>query len=218
MRIILVGPPGVGKGTQAQRLCEGRGIPQISTGDMFRAAVRDGTELGKVAKRHMDSGGLVPDDVTIGIVKERLDAPDCAGGFLLDGFPRTLNQAKALTESGVPIDAVVVIEVPDDTVVARLAGRRVHPASGRVYHIEHNPPKAEGVDDVTGEPLVHREDDREATIRERLGVYHRETAPIVSYYRGLAEERPEGAPRVIDVDGARAIDEVATAIETGLGA
>lgn len=216
MRIILVGPPGVGKGTQARLLCEAHGIPQVSTGDMFRAAVRDGTGLGQVAKRHLDAGGLVPDEVTIGIVTERLRQPDCAGGFLLDGFPRTLAQAEALTESGVPIDAVVEITVDDEVVVGRLAGRRVHPASGRVYHVEHNPPKREGIDDETGEPLVHREDDREDTIRRRLAVYHRETAPILGHYERLALDRPAVAPKVVTVGGDAPIEGVAAAIAVGL--
>ena len=167
MRLILLGPPGAGKGTQARYICERYGIPQISTGDMLRAAVAAGTELGKQAKAVMDSGALVSDNIIIGLVKERIKEPDCESGFLFDGFPRTLAQAEAMLEAGVAIDAVVEIAVPDDDIVARLSGRRSHPGSGRVYHVTFNPPKVEGLDDETGEPLVHRDDDQEETIRTR---------------------------------------------------
>jgi len=207
MRIIFIGPPGGGKGTQAQVICRRFGIPQVSTGDMFRAAIKAGTELGMTAKGHMDSGGLVPDEVTIGIVKDRLAEPDCANGFLLDGFPRTVSQAEALAAQGVKLDWVIEIRIGDDVLVSRLTGRRVHPASGRVYHIENNPPRREGIDDETGEPLVHRDDDREETIRERLAVYRAQTAPILGYYSGL-QGKGAGAPKMACVDGLGEISEV----------
>ncbi len=208
MRMILLGPPGAGKGTQARFICERYGIPQISTGDMLRAAVAAGTELGKQAKTVMDSGGLVSDDIIIGLVKERITEPDCASGFLFDGFPRTLAQAEAMRDAGVDIDAVVEIAVPDDDIVARLSGRRSHPGSGRVYHVTFNPPKVEGVDDITGEPLVHRDDDREETIRNRLTNYHAQTEVLTSYYGDLEAKGGAGAPKLIKVDGTQSIDAV----------
>jgi len=186
MRLILLGAPGAGKGTQAQYICKRYAIPQISTGDMLRAAVKAGTELGRQAKAVMDAGGLVSDETIIALVKERIAEQDCAGGFLFDGFPRTIPQAQALEDADVRIDHVIEIAVDDEEIVARLSGRRVHPGSGRVYHVEHNPPAREGLDDVTGEALVQRDDDREATIRKRLQVYHEQTAPLVDFYRELS--------------------------------
>jgi adenylate kinase len=185
MRIILLGAPGAGKGTQAQFLCEQFGIPQISTGDMLRAAVAAGTELGRQAKSIMDSGGLVSDDIIIGLVKDRLEQPDCAPGCLFDGFPRTIPQAQAMVDADITVDHVVEIAVDDEEIVGRLSGRRVHPASGRVYHILHNPPAVEGVDDVSGEALIQRDDDREETVRKRLDVYQQQTRPLVDFYSAL---------------------------------
>jgi adenylate kinase len=185
MRIILLGAPGAGKGTQAQFLCETYGIPQISTGDMLRAAVAAGTELGQQAKAIMDSGGLVSDDLIINLVKDRLQQPDCANGCLFDGFPRTIPQAQAMVDAGINVDHVIEIDVNDEEIVSRLSGRRVHPGSGRVYHIVHQPPQAEGVDDETGEPLIQREDDKEETIRKRLAVYQEQTQPLVNFYKDL---------------------------------
>jgi len=208
MRLILLGPPGAGKGTQARFICERYKIPQISTGDMLRAAVAAGTELGKQAKTVMDSGGLVSDDIIIGLVKERIRESDCVPGFLFDGFPRTQAQAEAMRDAGVDIDAVVEIAVPDDEIVKRLTGRRSHPASGRVYHVVFNPPKVEGVDDITGEPLVHRDDDREETIRNRLATYHAQTEVLTEFYGNLEAKGEAGAPKLIKVDGTRSIDGV----------
>ena len=185
MRIILLGAPGAGKGTQAQFLCEQFGIPQISTGDMLRAAVAAGTELGKQAKSIMDSGGLVSDDIIIGLVKDRLEQPDCAPGCLFAGFPRTIPQAQAMVDADITVDHVVEIAVDDEEIVGRLSGRRVHPASGRVYHILHNPPAVEGIDDVSGEALIQRDDDREETVRKRLDVYQQQTRPLVDFYSAL---------------------------------
>jgi adenylate kinase len=209
MRLILLGPPGAGKGTQAQAISERYGIPQISTGDMLRAAVVAGSELGLEAKAAMDAGGLVADDVIIGLVKERIGEADCAGGFLFDGFPRTVAQAEALQAAGVAIDGVVEIVVPDDDIVKRLSGRRSHPGSGRVYHTVYNPPKVEGMDDVTGEPLIQRDDDKEETIRNRLATYHDQTEVLSSFYGALTGE---GAPRLIQVDGSQSIDGVKASI------
>ena len=208
MRLILLGPPGAGKGTQARFICERYKIPQISTGDMLRAAVAAGTELGKRAKTVMDSGGLVSDDIIIGLVKERIKKSDCASGFLFDGFPRTQAQAEAMRDAGVDIDAVVEIAVPDDEIVKRLTGRRSHPGSGRVYHVVFNPPKVEGVDDITGEPLVHRDDDREETIRNRLATYHAQTEVLTEFYGNLEAKGEAGAPKLIKVDGTLSIDGV----------
>ena len=199
MRLILLGPPGAGKGTQAQFITETFGIPQISTGDMLRAAVKAGTELGQKAKVIMESGGLVSDDIIIGLVKERIEAPDCARGFLFDGFPRTIPQAQAMVDAGVQIDHVVEIAVGDDEIVARLSGRRVHPGSGRVYHIHYNPPKTAGVDDETGEALVQRDDDREETIRKRLAVYKEQTRPLVSFYGAMEGDSAPVYHRVIGI-------------------
>ena len=186
MRLILLGPPGAGKGTQAHYIRERYGIPQISTGDMLRAAIQAGTALGKAAKKVMDAGQLVSDDIIIALVKERLKQPDCKRGYLFDGFPRTIPQAEAMGEAGIGIDHVLEIDVPDAEIIARMGGRRVHPGSGRVYHVKFNPPKREGKDDVTGEPLVLRDDDREDTVKERLEVYRRQTRPLVEYYQRLA--------------------------------
>lgn len=208
MRIILLGPPGAGKGTQAALLCEYYGIPHIATGDMLRAAVKQETPLGKEAKKVMDAGELVSDDIIMGIVKERLAEPDCANGFLFDGFPRTIAQAEALHHEGVGLDRVAEIQVADETIVARMSGRRVHPGSGRVYHIEHNPPQRPDIDDATGEPLVQREDDQPSTVRNRLAVYHEQTRPLVDYYSRWAESGDPAAPRYIAVDGVGDVDEV----------
>lgn len=212
MRLILLGPPGAGKGTQAQAICERYQIPQISTGDMLRAAVAAGSDLGLKAKAAMDSGGLVADDVIIGLVQERIQQPDCANGFLFDGFPRTVAQAEALRQAGVAIDGVVEIVVPDDDIVNRLSGRRSHPGSGRVYHVVFNPPTVDGLDDVTGEPLVQRDDDKEETIRNRLTNYPAQTEVLSSFYGSLAERGGGGAPRLIRVDGTQGIDDVRRSI------
>ncbi len=206
MNIILLGAPGAGKGTQAQFLTKHFDIPQISTGDMLRAAIKNGTELGKLAKSFMDAGKLVTDDIIIGLVKERIEQPDCKNGFLLDGFPRTIAQADALKDAGVPIDAVIEIDVPDEEIVKRMSGRRVHPASGRTYHLVYNPPKVDGKDDETGEPLIQRDDDREAIVLDRLKVYHEQTAPLVDYYQKEAAKNPTLV--YLHVDGTRPIDEV----------
>ena len=188
MRLILLGAPGAGKGTQAQFICEKFAIPQISTGDMLRAAVKAGTELGIAAKKIMDAGGLVSDDIIIGLVKDRLTQPDCSKGYLFDGFPRTIPQAQAMKDAGVPIDYVLEIDVPFDAIIDRMSGRRVHPASGRTYHIKFNPPKVEGKDDVTGEDLIQRDDDKEETVRKRLQVYNDQTRPLVEYYSTWATQ------------------------------
>ncbi len=208
MRIILLGPPGAGKGTQAAGICERFSIPQISTGDMLRAAVKEGTPLGLEAKKVMDSGGLVSDDIIMGLVKERIAKPDCANGFLFDGFPRTIAQADGLKDEGIKLDFVVELQVPDEDIVERMAGRRVHPGSGRVYHVTHNPPRREGLDDDTGEPLVQRDDDDEATVRKRLEVYHDQTRPLVEYYSRWAASGDAAAPRYVAVDGRGSLDEV----------
>ena len=207
MRLILLGPPGAGKGTQAANIMEKYKIPQISTGDMLRAAVKAGTKLGIEAKKFMDSGGLVPDSVIIGLVKDRIQAKDCENGFLFDGFPRTIPQADALTEAGVDVDFVIEISVDDSEIINRLSGRRVHPASGRSYHITFNPPNIEGVDDISGEPLVQREDDKEDTIKKRLDVYHGQTELLVGYYSGTDE--PEGqTSKYRKVSGVGSLDSV----------
>ena len=212
MRLVLLGPPGAGKGTQAQAICDHYRIPQISTGDMLRAAVAAGSALGRQAKAAMDAGGLVADAVIIGLVQERIMKPDCANGFLLDGFPRTVAQAEALLEAGVVLDVVVAIAVPDDEIVRRLTGRRSHPGSGRVYHVVFNPPRVEGRDDLTGEPLLQRDDDREDTIRRRLATYHAQTAVLGSFYRALAGQGLAGAPVLIAVDGTQPIEAVRQSI------
>ncbi|AGI25547.1 adenylate kinase [Pseudomonas sp. MT3] len=214
MRVILLGAPGAGKGTQARFITEKFGIPQISTGDMLRAAVKAGTELGLKAKSVMDAGGLVSDDLIINLVKERIAQPDCINGFLFDGFPRTIPQAEAMKEAGVTIDHVVEIAVDDEEIVGRMAGRRVHAASGRVYHIQHNPPKVEGKDDVTGEDLLQREDDKEETVRHRLSVYHSQTKPLVDFYQKLAAV--EGTPKYTCVEGVGSVEQITAKVLTAL--
>lgn len=212
MKLILLGAPGAGKGTQAKFICERFGIPQISTGDMLRAAVKAGTPLGLAAKQVMGAGHLVSDDIIIGLVKERISAPDCAKGFLFDGFPRTLPQAEAMKEAGVTIDYVIEIDVPDNIIIDRLSGRRVHLASGRTYHASFNPPKVADCDDETGEPLVQRDDDRTETVQHRLNVYHAQTAILIGYYSELAKTAPSTAPRYVKVDGTAPVDAVRDAI------
>ncbi|ARP86220.1 adenylate kinase [Bordetella genomosp. 9] len=209
MRLILLGPPGAGKGTQAGFITQHFGIPQISTGDMLRAAVKAGTPLGLEAKKVMDAGGLVSDEIIIGLVRDRLAQPDCAKGYLFDGFPRTIPQADALKDAGVKLDYVVEIEVPEEDIIERMSGRRVHPASGRSYHVRFNPPRAEGKDDVTGEPLVQRDDDREETVRHRLSVYREQTRPLVDYYANWAKSDSQ-APRYRKISGVGAVDEIRT--------
>jgi adenylate kinase len=205
---MLLGMPGAGKGTQARFLIEHYGIPQISTGDMLRAAVKEGTPLGRQAKSHMERGELVPDDIVIRLVGERVARPDCANGFIIDGFPRNIAQAEALRRAGVDIDWVVDLEVRDEEILRRLGGRRVHPASGRTYHVEFNPPKAPGKDDVTGEPLVQRPDDKEETVRHRIATYHEQTRPLVAYYTGLARDGDPRAPRYARIDGNGPVEQV----------
>jgi len=208
MRLILLGPPGAGKGTQATYIKEAYGIPQISTGDMLRAAVKAGTPLGLAAKAVMDSGALVSDDIIIGLVKERLKAPDCARGYLFDGFPRTIPQADAMKEAEVAIEYVLEIGVPDAAIVERMSGRRVHPASGRTYHVIFNPPKVAGKDDVTGEELIQREDDKEDTVKHRLSVYHAQTEPLLAYYKAWAATGDPRAPKFRAVNGMAPVDVV----------
>nr|WP_136252150.1 adenylate kinase [Ningiella ruwaisensis] len=211
MRIILLGAPGAGKGTQAQFLMNKFGIPQISTGDMLRSAIKAGTEMGLAAKKVMDAGQLVSDDIIIGLVKERIAQEDCANGFLLDGFPRTIPQADAMKEANINVDYCIEFDVPDDVIVDRMGGRRVHPASGRVYHVEYNPPKEEGKDDVTGEALIIRDDDKEETVRSRLAVYHEQTKPLVDYYASAAAA---GDCEYFKIDGTKAVDKVSQELET----
>jgi adenylate kinase len=208
MRLILLGAPGAGKGTQAAFICQKYGIPQISTGDMLRAAVKAGTPLGLAAKRVMDSGALVSDDIIIGLVKERITQPDCVNGFLFDGFPRTIPQADALKAAGVKLDYVLEIDVPFAAIVERMSGRRSHPASGRTYHVKFNPPKVEGRDDVTGEPLIQREDDKEETVKKRLEVYAAQTRPLVEYYSRWAKEDPANAPNYRAINGTGTVEEI----------
>ena len=208
MRLILIGPPGAGKGTQAAFIKEKFGIPQISTGDMLRAAVKAGTPLGLAAKEVMDKGQLVSDDIIIGLVKERLTQPDCANGFLFDGFPRTIPQAEALKEAGIPIDFVLEIAVPDEEIVIRMSGRRVDPVSGRTYHIKYNPPKVEGKDDITGDPLIQRDDDKEEVVLKRLAVYHAQTEALVKFYGDLAASGEPTAPQYRSISGLGSIDEI----------
>jgi len=210
MKLILLGAPGAGKGTQAQFLTKHFGIPQISTGDMLRAAIKAGTELGKQAKAAIDAGQLVTDEVIIGMVKERIAEDDCAKGFLLDGFPRTVPQADAVTDAGIEIDAVVEIDVPDEEIITRMSGRRCHVASGRTYHVVYNPPKEEDKDDETGEELIQRDDDKPEVVKDRLDVYHKQTAPLINYYTEAAEKNP--ALKYIKVDGTQPIDDVEKAI------
>jgi len=208
MRLILLGPPGAGKGTQANFIREKFAIPQISTGDMLRAAVKAGTPLGLAAKKVMDAGQLVSDEIILGLVKERLKQADCAKGYLFDGFPRTIPQAEAMKAAAVPIDYVVEIDVPDDEIITRMSGRRVHPASGRTYHLKFNPPRVEGRDDATGEPLVQRDDDREETVRKRLEVYRAQTRPLVDYYGKWAASGDAKAPRYRRISGQGAVDQI----------
>lgn len=214
MRLILLGAPGAGKGTQAQYVCEKYGIPQISTGDMLRAAVKAQTELGIAAKKVMDAGGLVSDEIIIGLVKERILESDCASGFLFDGFPRTIPQAEAMVEAGVSIDHVVEIAVVDEEIVARLSGRRVHPGSGRVYHVRYNPPQQEGLDDETGEPLVQRDDDTEDTVRKRLEIYYSQTSPLIDFYQSLAGA---DAPAYSRVEGVGSVESIRDKVFDALG-
>jgi adenylate kinase len=208
MRLILLGPPGAGKGTQAAFIKERFGIPQISTGDMLRAAVKAGTPLGSVAKKVMDAGGLVSDDIIIGLVKDRLRQPDCANGYLFDGFPRTIPQAEAMRDAGVGIDYVLEIDVPDEEIILRMSGRRVHVASGRTYHVKFNPPKVAGKDDATGEDLIQRDDDREETVKKRLDVYHSQTKALVDYYSRWAGTGDALAPRYRKISGLGSVDEI----------
>lgn len=216
MRLILLGGPGAGKGTQANYIKEKYQIPQISTGDMLRAAVKAGTELGMKAKEYMDSGGLVPDEVIIGLVKERIQEADCEKGFLFDGFPRTIPQADAMKDAGVAIDAVVEIDVPDEEIIKRMSGRRAHLASGRTYHIIYNPPKEEGKDDVTGEPLVQRDDDKEEVVKKRLDVYHAQTEPLINYYKKWADSGEPGAPKHVRIEGVGKVEEIRDQIYASL--
>jgi len=206
MRIILLGAPGAGKGTQAQFITSELDIPQISTGDMLRAAVKAGSDLGKLVSGVMSSGGLVTDEIIIALVEERIKQSDCENGYLLDGFPRTIPQAQAMVDAGIDIDRLIEIRVNDEEIVSRLSGRRVHPASGRIYHIKHNPPAQEGVDDLTGEALIHRDDDTEATVRKRLAVYHEQTKPLVSFYETL--EKSGASVQVVSIDGQDSVQEI----------
>ena len=216
MRLILLGPPGAGKGTQAAFITEKFGIPQISTGDMLRAAVKAQTPLGLEAKKIMDTGGLVSDDIIIGLVRDRLKQPDCQNGYLFDGFPRTIPQADALKEASIALDFVVEIVVPDENIIERMSGRRVHPASGRSYHVTFNPPKTPDVDDVTGEPLVQRDDDREETVRHRLSVYQEQTRPLVDYYADWARSGDQKAPAFRQISGVGSLDEIRQRIADAL--
>ena len=208
MRLILLGPPGAGKGTQAAFICKQFSIPQISTGDMLRTAVKAGTPLGVAAKKVMDSGALVGDDIIIGLVKERITQPDCANGFLFDGFPRTIPQADAMKAAGVKLDIVLEIDVPDESIIERMSGRRVHMASGRTYHVKFNPPKVAGKDDVTDEDLIQRADDEESTVRNRLQVYKDQTRPLVAYYADWAATGATDAPRYRKISGTGSVDEI----------
>ncbi|HUW49744.1 MAG TPA: adenylate kinase [Sulfuricella sp.] len=217
MRMILLGGPGAGKGTQATFIKEKYGIPQISTGDMLRAAVKAGTELGVAAKKIMDAGGLVSDDIIIGLVKDRIKEADCAKGFLFDGFPRTIPQADAMKAAGVPIDYVVEIDVADEEIVKRMSGRRAHLASGRTYHVIFNPPKVAGKDDVTGEDLIQRDDDKEETVKKRLDIYHAQTEPLVKYYSDWAASGAAGAPKCVKVSGTGKVEQIRDAIFAALG-
>ena len=216
MRLILLGAPGAGKGTQAKFICEKFTIPQISTGDMLRAAVKAGSAMGVAAKKVMDSGALVSDEIIIGLVKERLIEPDCKNGYLFDGFPRTIPQAEAMKDAGVAIDYVLEIAVPDEVIVSRMSGRRVHQPSGRTYHVQFNPPKVAGKDDVTGEDLIQRDDDREETVKTRLKVYHDQTEVLLSYYGDWAKSGKLGAPQYKRVDGVGSVDAIAASVFAAL--
>jgi adenylate kinase len=218
MRLILLGAPGAGKGTQAAFICRKFGIPQISTGDMLRAAVKAGTPLGLAAKQVMDAGGLVSDDIIIGLVKERLQQPDCANGFLFDGFPRTIPQADAMKAAGVRLDYVLEIDVPDEAIIERMSGRLFHTPSGRSYHVKFNPPKTPGKDDVTGEPLTQRDDDKEETVRKRLQVYQSQTRPLVDYYSAWAAQNGPEAPQYRRISGTGSVDEITARVMGALGA
>ena len=218
MRLILLGAPGAGKGTQAAFICEKFGIPQISTGDMLRAAVKAGTPLGLQAKAVMDAGQLVSDELIINLVKDRIAQPDCAKGFLFDGFPRTIPQADAMKAAGVELDYVLEIDVPFEAIIDRMSGRRSHPASGRTYHVKFNPPKVEGIDDVTGEPLVQREDDKEETVKKRLQVYSDQTRPLVDYYSNWAKAEPQAAPQYRAISGTGSVEEITARAFAALGA
>lgn len=216
MRLILLGPPGAGKGTQAAFICQKFAIPQVSTGDMLRAAIEAGTELGHAAKKIMDAGGLVSDHIIVALVKDRLAQPDCAKGFLFDGFPRTIPQADAMKDAGVKLDVVLKIDVPDATIIERMGGRRVHLPSGRTYHLQFNPPKVDGLDDVTGEPLIQRDDDKAATVRKRLDIYRSQTLPLVKYYTQWAASGDPLAPRYVCVGGSGTVDEIAARVMAAL--
>jgi adenylate kinase len=217
MRLILLGAPGAGKGTQAQYICEKYGIPQISTGDMLRAAVKAGTPLGVEAKKVMDAGGLVSDDIILGLIKERLQQPDCGNGFLFDGFPRTIPQAEALKAQGVNLDFVVEVDVADEEIIKRMSGRRVHPGSGRTYHVVFNPPRIEGKDDLTDEPLIQRDDDQEETVRKRLDVYHSQTKPLVEFYSTWAKSGEANAPQYVKIAGVGSVTDIRDQIFKALG-
>lgn len=217
MRLILLGAPGAGKGTQATFICQKYGIPQISTGDMLRAAVKAGTPLGVQAKSVMESGGLVSDELIINLVKERISQADCANGFLFDGFPRTIPQADALKAAGVKLDYVLEIDVPFEAIINRMSGRRSHPASGRTYHVTFNPPKVEGVDDITGEPLIQRDDDKEETVKKRLEVYSAQTRPLVAYYSSWAKEDAASAPKYRAISGMGSVEEITARVFEALG-
>lgn len=212
MRLILLGGPGAGKGTQASFITEKYEIPQISTGDMLRAAVKAGTALGIQAKEIMDAGGLISDDIIIGLIKDRLQESDCVNGYLLDGFPRTIPQADAMKENNIDVDFVVEISVDDAEIIKRMSGRRAHLASGRTYHIEYNPPKKEGVDDITGEALVQREDDQEETVKHRLDVYHKQTEPLVEYYKTFANSEEDNSPQYLKLEGVGSVNSIRDAI------
>jgi len=218
MRLILLGPPGAGKGTQATFITEKFGIPQISTGDMLRAAVKAQTPLGLEAKKVMDAGGLVSDDIIIGLVRDRLQQPDCKNGYLFDGFPRTIPQADALKDAHIELDFVVEMVVPEENIIERMSGRRVHPASGRSYHVKFNPPKTPDVDDITGEPLVQRDDDREETVRHRLAVYQEQTRPLVDYYSQWADSGQAAAPHFRQISGVGSVEEIRNRILQALNA
>ena len=216
MRVILLGAPGAGKGTQASAICDKYQIPQISTGDMLRAAVKAGSDLGKTVEQIMKSGGLVSDDLIIDLIKDRIQQDDCKNGFLFDGFPRTIPQADALKENGIAIDHVVEIDVADEEIVKRMSGRRVHEPSGRTYHVIYNPPKEEGKDDQTGEALIQRADDKEETVLKRLSIYHEQTAPLISYYKGWSESGEANAPGYHYIAGVGAVDEIKSKVLTSL--
>jgi adenylate kinase len=216
MRLILLGAPGAGKGTQAAFICRQWGIPQISTGDMLRAAVKAGTPLGLAAKKVMDVGSLVSDEIIVALVKERIARPDCAKGFLFDGFPRTIPQADAIKAAGVQLDYVLEIDVPEEAIIERMSGRRTHPASGRTYHLRYNPPKVAGVDDLTGEPLIQREDDKEETVRKRLQIYQRQTRPLIEYYSAWSASGDAQAPKCLRISGTGSVDEIAARALTAL--